>query len=74
MTGVAVEPAIRQLQVTWSQVDDVTGYRVQWRSGAQGFDSAEREAVIDGGATTGYTIPSLLAGTEYTVQVSAGQG
>ena len=71
VTGVAVEPAIRQLQVTWSQVDDVTGYRVQWRSGAQGFDSAEREAVIDGGATTGYTIPSLLAGTEYTVQVSA---
>ena len=71
VTGVVVEPAIRQLEVTWSQVDDVTGYRVQWRSGAQGFDSADREAVIDGGTTTGYTIPSLEAGTEYTVQVSA---
>ena len=71
VTGVAVEPAIGQLQVTWSQVDDATGYRVQWRSGAQEFDSADREAVIDGGATTEHTIPALAAGTEYTVQVSA---
>ena len=71
VTGVTVESGIRQLQVAWSQVDDATGYRVQWKSGAQQFDSADREAVVDGAATTGYTIPALEAGTEYTVQVSA---
>jgi len=70
VTGVAVESEVRQLRVTWNRVSDATGYKVQWRTGGQEF-GGEREAVVAGGATGEYVIPSLRAGTEYTVQVLA---
>ena len=70
VTGVAVASEVRQLRVTWNQASDATGYQVQWRSGNQDFGS-DREAVVAGGATTAYVIPSLNAGTEYTVRVVA---
>ena len=49
---------------------DITGYKVQWKSGAQSFGSSRQHTTADGAATS-YTIPSLTNGTEYTVRVLA---
>ena len=49
---------------------DITGYKVQWKSGAQSFGTARSTLTADGAATS-YTIPSLTNGTEYTVRVLA---
>ncbi len=67
VTGVSVTPGVEQLGVSWSPEADADGYRVQWRSGAQSYDSS-RQAVVTG---TGYTITGLAAGTPYTVRVTA---
>ena len=69
--GVGVAPGDAQLVVTWTAVDDATGYTVQWRSGSQGYNTGDRQATVTSGSTTRYTIPSLTNGTEYTVRVSA---
>ena len=49
---------------------DITGYKVQWKSGAQSFGSSRQHTTADGTATS-YTIPSLTNGTLYTVRVLA---
>ena len=49
---------------------DITGYKVQWKSGAQSFGSSRQHTTADGAATS-YTIPSLTNGTLYTVRVLA---
>ena len=49
---------------------DITGYKVQWKSGTQSFGTARSTLTADGAATS-YTIPSLTNGTEYTVRVLA---
>ena len=49
---------------------DITGYKVQWKSGTQSFGTARSTLTTDGAATS-YTIPSLTNGTEYTVRVLA---
>ncbi len=69
--GVGVAPGNAQLVVTWTAVDDATGYTVQWRSGSQGYDTGDRQATVTPGSTTSHTIDSLVNGTEYTVRVIA---
>ena len=69
--GVGVAPGDAQLVVTWTAVDDATGYTVQWRSGSQGYNTGDRQATVTSGSTTRYPIPSLTNGTEYTVRVIA---
>ena len=69
--GVSVTPGNAQLVVTWTAVDNATGYTVQWTSGGQGYNSGDRQATVTTGATTSHTITGLANGTEYTVQVSA---
>ena len=49
---------------------DITGYKVQWKSGTQSFGSSRQHTTADGAATS-YTILSLTNGTEYTVRVLA---
>ena len=71
VTGVMVEPGNGQLVVSWTAVDNATGYQVQWKSGGQGYNAGNRQAVIGSGTTTSHTIPNLSNGTEYTVRVSA---
>ena len=71
VTGVMVEPGNAQLVVNWTAVGNATGYKVQWKSGAQDFNTGDREAVISSGTTTSRTIGSLSNGTEYTVRVIA---
>ena len=69
--GVGVAPGNAQLVVTWTEVDNATGYTVQWMSGGQGYNTGDRQATVTSGSTTRYTIPSLTNGTEYTVRVIA---
>ena len=69
--GVGVAPGNAQLVVTWTAVDNATGYTVQWMSVGQGYNTGDRQATVTSGSTTRYTIPSLTNGTEYTVRVIA---
>ena len=69
--GVGVVPGNAQLVVTWTAVDNATGYTVQWKSGGQGYNTTNRQATVTSGSTTSHTITGLANGTEYTVQVSA---
>ena len=69
--GVGVAPGNAQLVVTWTAVDNATGYTVQWTSGSQGYNSGDRQATVTSGSTTSHTITGLANGTEYTVRVIA---
>ena len=71
VTEVTVTPGDGALVVGWAAVSDATGYRVQWKSGTQGYNTTTRQAVIDSGSTVSHTIASLTNGTEYTVRVTA---
>ncbi len=68
VTGVSATPGVGSLAVSWTAVSGATGYKVQWKSGSQNYDPANRQATVTG---TGHTIPSLTAGTQYTVRVIA---
>ena len=68
--GVTVDSGNAQLVVGWDAVGNATGYRVQWKSGGQGYNNS-RQATIASGSTTSHTIPSLANGTEYTLRVRA---
>ena len=69
--GVTVTPGVESLVVSWNQADNAGGYKVQWKSGEQEYDSAARQALTDDGGATSYTIPDLVPGVEYTVRVIA---
>ena len=71
--GLMVELGDMQLVVNWTAVDNATGYRVQWKSGVQDYNTGDRQAVIPSGSTIRHTIESLDNGTAYTVQVTATQ-
>ena len=68
---VMVEPGDAQLVVEWTAVDNATGYKVQWKSGSEDYDTGNRQFTVTSGSTTRYTIPNLTNGTEYTVRVIA---
>ena len=69
--GVMIAPGNAQLVVNWTAVDNATGYTVQWKSGAEAFNTGDRLATVTSGSTTSHTIGSLANDTEYTVQVTA---
>ena len=69
VSGVQVTPGLGALVVSWTAVPNATGYKVQWKSGDEGYDAADRQAVVTDGTT--HTIASLIVGTEYTVRVIA---
>ena len=71
VTGVSVAPGNAQLAVSWTAVDNATGYKVQWKSGNQGYNTGDRQATVSSGSTTNHTIPGLTNGAAYTVQVIA---
>ena len=70
VTGVALVEGMEELSVSWEEFAGASGYRVQWKSGAQDFDST-RQHTVPSGSTTTYTIPNLTAGTRYTIRVIA---
>ena len=71
VTGVTVVAGNARLVVEWTAVGNATGYKVQWKSGSQGYNATDRQATLASGSTTSHTIPSLVNGTEYTVRVTA---
>ena len=44
--GVTVAPGNAQLVVTWTAVDNATGYTVQWTSGSQAYNTTNRQATV----------------------------
>ena len=60
---------VGRLLVSWDSVSEADGYKIQWKSGSQQFDSS-RQHITDA-STTSYTISNLDAGTEYVVRVIA---
>ena len=71
VTGVAVEPGNARLAVSWTAVGNATGYKVQWKSGSENYNTTDRQATIASGSTTSHTITGLANATRYTVRVSA---
>ena len=69
----------RELTVSWTAPgsnggSEVTGYRVQWKSGTEAWDGSQtstRQAVLSDPAATGHTIAELANGTAYAVRVLA---
>ena len=69
---IRVLPGPEALIVLWDEVNDADGYKVQWKSGKEAFESAgDREGLVSDGGKTIHTILYLVAGTEYTVRVVA---
>ena len=74
-TGVSVtDEGDQELTVGWTAPtntggSDITGYKVQWKSGSQQFGSARQQT--EAADATSATISSLTNGTEYTVRVLA---
>ena len=61
-----------QITVSWTApaddgTFDITGYRVQWKTGSEEYDSSRQSADL-ASTTTSHTIGSLEAGTDYTVR------
>ena len=67
-TNVQVTALVDTLSVSWDAVTDATGYKVQWKSGSQAYNTTDRQAIVTG---VSHKIPGLTGGTAYTVQVIA---
>ena len=75
--NVTVVSGRGELRVSWKESQHASGYKVQWKSGSQGFEDAStagREHIINRGDVRAYSIPSLNYGTQYTVRVIAAYG
>ena len=69
--GVTATVLADSLDVRWNAVNYATGYKVQWKSSGQSYDTTNRQATVSGGRDTTYTIGDLMGGTLYTVRVIA---
>ena len=67
-SGVTATPAVGSLVVSWGAVANANGYKVQWKSGSQEYDTSTRQATASG---TSHTITGLTGGTSYDVRVIA---
>ena len=70
--SVTVQSRVAALYVSWTVADDgeatSRSTRVQWKSGAQSFDSSRQQAGLTG---TNTLIENLINGAEYAVRVRA---
>ena len=64
----SVTAGVGTLSVSWGFVSDVTGYKVQWKSGTQNWDPVNRQRTVTNGTSTTLT---LTSGTTYVVRVIA---
>ena len=70
VSEVRLSKGVNQLSVSWNEVTEADGYKVQWKSGSQSFDDTHQHTITNGSTTT-YTIPNLIGDTEYAVRVIA---
>ena len=70
-TNVRVTPGPAQLIVAWTEATGATGYKIQWKSGGQSYNTSDRQTTVSGMSTTTYTIENLTFGATYTVRVTA---
>ena len=68
---VVTSEDVELLTVSWDEVSGATGYKVQWKSGSEGY-AEDRQAIVETGLR--YTIANLIGGTEYMVRVIATKG
>ena len=68
VTGVSVEAKYGALRVSWTALEGVSGYKVQWKSGTEGFGESRELRIADPGASES-TIRALSSNINYTVQV-----
>ena len=67
--GVTLAARPAQLDVSWTALaGEVTGYKVQWKSGDRSYGAARQNDVTSG---TESAITGLIDGTAYTVRVAA---
>ena len=71
---VSVAAGNGQLTATWTAPGSnggsaITGYKVQWKSGSESFDSSREHTT--GASASAYAITGLTNGAEYTVRVIA---
>ena len=71
LAPVHVTPGPLSIIVRWAEATGATGYKVQWKSGGQSYNTSSRQATVSGRNTTTYTIENLTFGTTYTVRVIA---
>ena len=69
--GVMVTAFEDSLVVRWTAVQNATGYKVQWKSDGQSYNTTDRQATVSSGSDTTYAIAMLTNGTSYTVRVIA---
>ena len=72
--SVVAERGDGSVTVRWAAAGDggsaITGYRVQWRTGAQMFDQSSRERLV-GADDLSYLVAGLANGTQHFVRVVA---
>ena len=69
VSNVSVSARDGSLAVSWDARSNATGYDVEWKSGSEEWDSANRRASVTPGTKTGHTIPTLTNAVEYTIRV-----
>ena len=74
--GLTAVPAVDGVMaLAWESPDDdggsrITGYKVQWKSGAQNYDTS-REASLTDLADLSHTLEGLSHGVDYTIRILA---
>ena len=69
--GVTLTALVDTLDVRWTAVSYATGYKVQWKSDGQSYNTTDRQGTVSSGTDTTYAIAMLTPGTTYTVRVLA---
>ena len=69
--GVTLTALVESLDVRWTAVNYATGYKVQWKSGGQSYNTTDRQDTVSVGSDTTHAIANLTGGMPYTVRVIA---
>ena len=67
VTDVSVEAKYGALRVSWTPLEGVSGYKVQWKSGTEEFRESRELRIADPGASES-TIRELSPNIDYTLR------